>query len=131
MESPETQEEENEWLERGDIDNLMNEIKIKYMKKEFEGLKVTKFDREQTDMDDPNEVEKKRSIELIYLDQIVYLVIKEAAMEISTEEIYYNLILVKYDPKMNEVKELFKRQLNKNSLKSVGYTCERICFIRY
>ena len=61
----------------------------------------------------------------------MYLVIKEVAKEISTEEIYYNLIVVKFDPKTNEVKELFKRKLNKNSLKNVGFTCERISFIRY
>jgi hypothetical protein len=61
----------------------------------------------------------------------VYLVIKEAAKELSTGEIYYNLIVVKFDPRTNEVKELFKRQLNNNSLKNVGFTCERITFIRY
>jgi hypothetical protein len=48
---------------------------------------------------------------------MVYLVIKEAVKEVMTDEIFFNLIVVRYDPKTNEVKELFKRQLNNNPLK--------------
>ena len=112
----------------------MNEMKLKYMKREFKDIEVTKFKRVITETegpDDPDDIERKRSMELIYLDQVVYLVIKEAVKELTTEEIYYNLMVLRYDPRTSEVKELFKKQLNKNPLKSVGFTCERIAFIRY
>ena len=90
----------------------MNEMKLKYMKREFKDIEVTKFKRviaETEGPDDPDDIERKRSMELIYLDQVVYLVIKEADNELTTEEIYYNLMVLRYDPRTSEVKELFKK----------------------
>ena len=99
MESPETLDDEQAWLDRSDVSKLMNEMKLKYMKREFKDLQVTKFSREIPESEDQDDLERKRSMELIYLDQQVYLVIKEAVKEVSTDEIYYNLIVLKYDPK--------------------------------
>jgi hypothetical protein len=58
----------------------MNEMKLKYMKREFKDLEVTKYKRVvsgEEGPDDPDDLQRKRSVELIYLDQMVYLVIKE------------------------------------------------------
>ena len=109
----------------------MNETKVKYMKREFKDLIVTKFKRTVSETEDPDDLHRKRTFELIYLDQLIFLVVKEAVKELTTEEIYYNLMVIRFDPKTNEVKELFKKQLNNNPLKSVGFSCERIAFIRY
>jgi hypothetical protein len=87
----------------------MNEIKVNYLKREFKDVSLLSFKREPETTVDPEDLERKRCFELIYLDSMVYLVIKEAVKELLTEEIYFNLIVIRFNPKTNQVKELFKK----------------------
>jgi hypothetical protein len=104
----------------------MDEIKIKAVKKELRGLKTYKLQKEALGPDK----ERKRTLELIYLQRMVYLAIKEAVFDPVTEEIQYNLILIRFDPKTKELKELMNKQLNLSPVKTTGFTCERIQFNR-
>jgi hypothetical protein len=83
-------------------EEVMRETKIKFMRQEFESMERFKF---QKTLKDPTK-ERRRAFDLIYLQNMVYLVIKEAVLDTDDEEIRYNLTLLRFNPTTKETQEL-------------------------